>query len=606
MPRIPGVPTINPVDQPLMKPNEAGKVGGAISALGEVGEQNASMEWHIRKAQANVDELAAQNDYNAAMMKYDEDLRKTENSRDVPTVAGQAHDNLNEIQKKWENSPGLVAIQQQGDGLRARIDHVGQVRGIDLAGKEGIAQAGIQLQTLIPQLVTAQRNGDKGLVDFINTRIDSMYGGLVDSGLMSSANKEIAMNAVQIQFRQQINEAAMQSANPKERLQAIKQLNEGGDGPLNLAGLAPGDIAALRTKAESENQRLDNLAEAGQINGALNITHAAFQAPEYQHNYDAQVNSLEDGEWLTKHGIVSADGSPDRIMADKLIGEANRQRAEFQRVEHDNDNKALDKIGPMIDDNHLNQGQLHQMLDHENVSPAVRSKMVAKWRANANEDFRLQHESYQIQREMKTDRNESISNDYLYRIANGELPDELEVKTTPGLSKGGQASVLGAIKLAKEKPDFVNGLKILQNSVPYTKTMSPEQKTQQDRYAGALMDAAMAEKNAHPDERFSDISGRLAMPGIVRNMILKAVPGAVLPEPKTGIMDKIKNEARWELNSLTGQKNPDDLHGNKVGEDAPAKSDVPAAGTIRPGDGGNYRFKGGDQYNPENWEKVKK
>jgi hypothetical protein len=28
-------------------------------------------------------------------------------------------------------------------------------------------------------------------------------------------------------------------------------------------------------------------------------------------------------------------------------------------------------------------------------------------------------------------------------------------------------------------------------------------------------------------------------------------------------------------------------------------------GDIRPGDGGNYRYKGGDQYDQKNWEKVK-
>lgn len=43
-----------------------------------------------------------------------------------------------------------------------------------------------------------------------------------------------------------------------------------------------------------------------------------------------------------------------------------------------------------------------------------------------------------------------------------------------------------------------------------------------------------------------------------------------------------------------------------AGGDAGGAPGAPKVGDIRPGDGGNYRFKGGDQYDQKNWEKVAK
>jgi hypothetical protein len=369
-----------------MQPREAGKVGAAISGLadtsGDIANTGLALQGHIREAQASVDELAAQNELAAADEAYQVQLAKTTNSRDVEGVTQEHNDTLNEISRKWSNSPASREIQMHTEALRPRGEHLGQIKQIDLMSKEWDAQTEIQMQTLIPQLVTAQRNGDKGQVDYINGYIDHLYDDGKQKGLISDADKDLAINKMQIQVRQQLNDAVISSADPKERLAAIQQLKSGGSGPLNLAGLAAGDVAALRTQAESMNERLDNLAEAQNLNRDLNIVQNAFAAPEYKNNYEARVNSLQDGDWLVQHGIVSEDGSPNREMAQKLIQETNAQRAEWEKQQTDRDQKALDQYGPNV--SKMTRAQIEQLPGESEggISPRARATLLSRWDEN--------------------------------------------------------------------------------------------------------------------------------------------------------------------------------------------------------------------------------
>ena len=137
---IPGVPTLDPVNQPLMNPAESGRVGGSVAQLGEAGEdaayQQQGLNLFIKKAQEHVDTLAARNELDAAYTQMQDQLAKTPNSRDVPDVIQQAQKNVNEISAKWSKSPAAISIQMDADALRPSMTHVGTVRQVDLMGKE--------------------------------------------------------------------------------------------------------------------------------------------------------------------------------------------------------------------------------------------------------------------------------------------------------------------------------------------------------------------------------------------------------------------------------------------------------------------------------------
>ena len=57
MAKVPGVPTLEPVAQPTMSPQEAGKVGQSISQMGDVGQdltqEQAGLSLFMKKAQQN-------------------------------------------------------------------------------------------------------------------------------------------------------------------------------------------------------------------------------------------------------------------------------------------------------------------------------------------------------------------------------------------------------------------------------------------------------------------------------------------------------------------------------------------------------------------------
>lgn len=537
MPRVPGVPTLEPVNLPQMSPAQAGRSGEAIAGLGEVVNDTAqtglALDMYIKRAQESVDTIAAQNQLTAAQLQYETNLAKTTKSRDIPDVAKAAQDHLNDIAKQWDKSPASVQIQQMADGLRPRVDHIGQVRGIDLMSKEGAVQSEIQLQTLLPQLVTAQRNGDKGQVDYINGYITHMYDDLTKRGLMSDADKDIALNKVQIQYRAQLNESYISSADPKERQASISQLKTGGSGPLNLAGLAPGDVAALRTQAEATNEHLNNLAEAGNLNRDLNVVKNAFSAPEYKNNYEARVNSLQDGEWLQKHGIVSEDGSPNRVMAEKLIAETNRERAEWEKEKDDHDASVLPKIEDAILANKVSRGQLVQIGQQEGLSPRGQSAMLREWDENQRYNHQISIQERELANQERAQKSADASSDWILRIAHGEIPNDADIMTTPGLSKSDRNSIISYRDKAKNDKPYQGGMTIIASAYPQNKKAPAALQGQQQEYYLRTMQAYDQEINAHPNEDKSAIATKLVMPGIVRDAIINSVNAVAYPTPPT-------------------------------------------------------------------------
>lgn len=536
MAKIPGVPTIDPVDKPMESPAEAGKVGAAIAGLGEatqdVVQTGFQVELFLKKAQQNVDETTFQNNAHALMLQYQDALAKTTNSRDVAAVTKEYQDNLQANVKRWEKSPALIQIQQQADGLTPQLTHLGTVKTADLQVKESAVQSEIQKQTLLPQLVNAVRNGDKATEDFINGAMDHQYAEREKAGLISHAQVELEKNADQIRFRTQLNESYIESNDPKERLSAIAQLKSGGSGPLNLEGLAAGDIAALRVQAESKNRELDNLAEAGNLNKALNVTQAAFSAPEYKNNYEARVNSLQDGDWLTKHGIVAPDGSPDRVMAEKLIAETNRQRGEWEKERADRDEKAINKIEPLIIGNSLSRGQLVQISQQEQLSPRAYAAVLAKWDENQRYNHQVATEGRILANQERQQRSQDVAAGFNLLIAQGGVPSVHDILTTPGMTKADQSTVIERAKRAREDKPYQEGLSIISNAYPVnTKKMTPEQQNQQNEMYLRTAQAYDQEINAHPDEDKSAIAGKLVMPSIVRTAIQKSVPSTVPVAP---------------------------------------------------------------------------
>ena len=473
MAEIPGVPTLTPVDKPNMNPRQAAIPGQAVAGLadtvGSIADEGLNLQAKMREAQQSVDELAAQNELSAADEAYQVQLAKTQNSRDVDGITEQHNKTLDEIAGKWSKSPAVMQIQQHAESLKPRSDHLGQMRQIDLMGKEWDTQTTIQLKTLLPQLVTAKRNGDTGQEQYINGYVNHLYDDALDKGLISDADKQKAIAAFQEGTRKQVNQSYINSADPKDRKAAIAQLKSGGSGPLDLTNLAAGDVDALRIQAQEDDRRITELAEAGNLNTALNTMHSAFQAPEYKYNYEARINSLQDGDWLIQHRIVSEDGQPDRVMAEKLITETNNERAEWEKQQVDRDNKALDEYGPKV--GKMTRAQIEQLPGESQggISPRARATLLSRWDENyhLNQSERTTARQENIQeRQLKMEEikfnSDQTRGQVSLDMASGKVLLPADIWEIPGLTNDDRQKLLDQQKVGnKYFDDVLNGFKDL-------------------------------------------------------------------------------------------------------------------------------------------------
>jgi hypothetical protein len=472
LPRTPGVPILEPVDQPYLSPKQAGRPGEAIAEMGDDAQSLALESQGLvakkREAQMTVDKVAAQNQYAAADEQFQIDLKKTQDSRDVPHLVEQHQQQLNEIAKQWGKSPAAIEIGLYGDSLRPRMQHLGDVREIDLMGKEWNAQIDLQLQTLVPQLVQAQRNGDRELSGQILSHVGGMYYEAVQKGLISKDDKDLALSAFRIGVQKQLNEASINSANPAERLQAIAQLKSGGSGPLDLTNLAAGDVSALRVHAEETNQRLDNLAESQNLNVKLNIMNNAFQAPEFKHNFEAQQNALEDPGWLARNGIVDQNGLPDLVTAKKLSAEVERERTFRNQEQQDRDEKVIEKYSAAIDESKISRADIDALPDeaHGGISNRARAQLIRQWTENWRINRQMATMDRQEARQTQQEISDGVRLEFYQRIGSGELVDPMEAQTSAGLTKRDRADVLRGIQLAKNEPDFAGAVSMLNAAIP--------------------------------------------------------------------------------------------------------------------------------------------
>jgi hypothetical protein len=464
----------------MMSPSEAGQSGAAIAGLADAAQGMAQEQFsilhHMRQAQMHVDTLAAENDLNAAYIKLQDDLRKTTNSRDVDEVLRGHEDNLNDISKKWDKSPAAIQIQMRADGLKPDMQHMATVRQVDLMGKEWGAQVQVQVDALLPQYVMAKRSGDTLKAKAITDKFDQMYDQGIATGITTPADKQMAQRAFQIAAQKESNEAVVESPNAAERKQAIEQLTKGGNGPLDLTNVSAGEVASMRIHAQETDERITRLAEAGNLNNALNTYHSAFAAPEYHNNYEGRQKALEDGDWLTQHGIVTPDGSPDRVMADKLISENERQRAVWKREQDDRDDKIIDKWAPEIEQGKVPESSIERLSETEGASP----KAISHLRQLHNQVIRQNREEWRMERSMslaerqdaKRDQDEKSANlaaQVALELSSGKVYETADIRMMDGLNTRDK---LALTQMVKDPNPFVKDGLVKINDLALQKTES--------------------------------------------------------------------------------------------------------------------------------------
>ena len=427
----------------------------AIAEMGEdiesLGLDSLSLERRMREAQKSVDDVAATNQLNAVITQMHDQLSKTTDSRNIDEVKTQTQDKLNDVAKQWGKSPAVVQIQMKADSLHPTVDHFSTVKQTELMTKEWATQTEILKQSLLPQIVTAHRDGNVQEEQAILSHVASLYDDAIKKGLVDASDKDKGLNQFDIMFRMGVNDAAITSPNPAERKQAIAQLKSGGSGPLDLTNLSPGDINAMRAHAMETDKRLTELSGAQNLNSALNVMDSAFKAPEYKDNFEAQQKSLEDGKWLTQHGIVDENGQPDRVMAEKLTAEVERQRTQRKLEQNDRDDKVLSELSPLIDDGKISRPQLEQKI--QGLSARAKAVAIKDWHQEQNrsrEEWRMERSmtlaERQDRRQDEAEKSTAKWSQVRQEIAQGKIYEPMDIREMDGLTQKDRDDLSNTVK----------------------------------------------------------------------------------------------------------------------------------------------------------------
>ena len=217
MPRIPGVPNLDPVNLPTMSPQEASIGAEAVSRLGSEANESVlssfDLEMYIKKAQQHIDSLAAQNELSQVYVDTQNQLSKTQNSRDIDGVIQSGNQNLNDVSKRWSTSPAAIQIQQSADSLRPDLSRIGTVRQVDLMGKEFKITLDQQAEVLAGSYAQDRASGGSGNMA-LGAFSEAVRGG-VQTGLVG----DVEAGEYVRQFRQKGQELQIKNgisnANPE-------------------------------------------------------------------------------------------------------------------------------------------------------------------------------------------------------------------------------------------------------------------------------------------------------------------------------------------------------------------------------------------------------
>jgi len=515
MAQIAALPVDEPVALPKAHPALFGEAGEAIAGLGYETEQmaraNTAFEAHLMYAQRQLKAAQAEIAFDRVKNQVHVDLQKATSAEQAQAIYEHAQGEFANVLAPYENDHVLareLAIFKQREDVE--LQHTVNAKKADIIsanGKAAISELGRKhVQNAIN--IEAAGGDPKQEVD----QFDLQLQGFVSSGVLYPAEVEAIKTQLNRDIQKGVILTKVNSPSPAVRQDVIAQLSKGG-GSLDHSLLNAEELGQLYTHAVDTDHSLTQKEEAGSLNGALNITSDWFSSPEFKHpdgtpNDEAIEKALNDGQQLKDHGIVTPDGKPNFVMADKLTEHYSRLWQMHQKVQRDRDEAVLEKYSPMLyDPKHpLTLAQIENLPQTDGASSrAVNQLKTALFqeqrqaRVLRNEERSLSLSERQEKRRELEDRSIATSLSLTDRMAKGDVLDYNRDILEP-ISKGQMTETDGAkvwhmYKSSDQYPQIGEGIGIIASAF---KAMgdSPEN----NRKAAEARDAflkTVQEKNLH-------------------------------------------------------------------------------------------------------------
>lgn len=596
MAQIPGIPTLDPIDKPYMNPREAGKPGAAISEAGDRGVDAAisglDMLGHIREAQKNVDETASKNEQHAAFLEFQSQLEKTNDSRNIPAVIEQFHDKMNDINKRWSNSPAAITIQMNGDYLNPEADTHGTLRQITLMRNEQEINVFKQSDILAGDYANGNRDAATAAFNEVVDKSRSLFGDAV------ADEKEH-----QFQIKGQILEIqnGITNANPEVNTKTYEDIEQH---PEKYPDVTKEKLDVLKGQALEAFEAHTKQKDWAEGQMALKT----MLVPKINQFTNPATGHFDEGAALTDNADRMAKGEITETQAGVLAQGFSSHAAQLDVGIKDEAAKKINTVDDLLDKKQFKAAQ-KQMADDENWFEVnglsadhvnelrYMNSMESQLRAEATAARSANTTARQLADQERKEKSQEAAADLTLRIARGEVPSDADIKLTPNLSKADQAYITTYRDKAKADRPYQGGMTIISSAYAVTSKMTPVQKGQQQEYYLRTMQAYDQEINAHPEEDKSVIASKLVMPGIVRNAIMDSVPGMAGPI-KPSMWQRMRDATQPARDLIYGQPSPSSQGG------APTQSDTPKTIRVKEKSTGRMGTIPASEYDPQVYEKV--
>lgn len=542
MPRIPGVPTLEPVNQPMMSPAEAGKPGQTIAGLGEATndtvETGLALDLYIKKAQEHVDSLAAQNDLAKVYADTQNQLAKTQNSRDVAGVIEQSNKTLNDVAAQWSKSPAAVGIQMSADALRPDLTRIGTVRQVDLMGKELKITLNQQAEVLAGNYAADRAAGGSG--DMALGAFSTAVAGGVKTGLLGDAEAGEYVRNFRIAGQSLQARLALESPDPKTNLDMVNQLEQHPESFPDLTKEQVGDLIQKGTAAfETHTRQMEFAKQQLTVNTiAPSIIKGATD---------------EQGTFHLDQALTAAshlDPKEEEIVAPYLHNHAALANAELEKSL----TKTQDQIEQDISHNKFNDA-MKLASSQRNAAESAgspwyanMSKRIDAARREANATYRANFNfDYAMKKKEEDMASTHIANQLLPGIISGQVTQQ-QLTDSLGVGKLSYSRYLQLnhiMTTMTKDPDTKKALTLMGDALPPPpKDASAEDKMEYDNLAMNLVDAyqqGVAEKDLKGDDK-TKYAMELVKPYTskdVADRINKIFFPGTAPKP-TSFMDRVE------------------------------------------------------------------
>ena len=418
------------------------------------------MEWKIRSAQEHVDVLAAQNQLAEVYANTQNQLSKTQNSRDVEGVITDSNKTLNDVSARWSKSPAAIKIQMNADALRPDLSRIGTVKQVDLMGKEFKITIDKQGELLAGSYATDRAAGGKG------SAAENKFNQAVDGGVQTGLVGSVEADEYKRLFRQRGQELEIKNgitnANPDVNQKIYDDISQNRD---RFPDVTQEQLDTFKGQALAAFEAHTKFQDWSEGQMALKTQ----LVPKIQQFTNPATGHFDEGKALLDNADRMAKGEITQTQSKVLAEGFSSHAAELQVGLKDEAAKRINAVDDLLS-KHQFAAARKQMAadepwfevnglsaDHVNDVRYMNS-MESQTRAENNAARGEKRSEYLFEKEDQQIQSGQMRGRIELELAAGKVYEPQDIRSIEGLSDHDRSELLQAVNPQNRNPYVTDGL----------------------------------------------------------------------------------------------------------------------------------------------------